>query len=207
MTDRTGVWGALERWRSVAFLVPGIAFLLITVNAALVMLANTGANLSDRPLVHLGFILVALIGLLGLSPRLVERARRLGRVCQVLAITVGLEIVLTFGVGIIPPSIPRTLFAVAVPMGVLGAALTMAVCAATTLWTRAYARPVGGFLLLAAFGLLIVIVKALLFGDVGGPQWVPVVDNGMVGFSLTAVGLLLLRGEPAEQTESTETVA
>jgi hypothetical protein len=48
----------------------------------------------------------------------------------------------------------------------------MTVFGATTLWTGAYSRRVGGFLLLAALGLLFVIVKALLFGDVGGPEWV-----------------------------------
>lgn len=206
MTDNTGVLGTLERWRSVAFLAPGVAFVLIMINAGLILAANTGLNLS--PLVHLGLMLVAYVGLLGLSPRLVERAPRLGRVCQVLVLVVGVEIVLTFGVGVIPSLMSRSLFAVTVAMGVLGSALTMTVFGATTLWTGAYSRRVGGFLLLVALGLLFVIVKALLFGDVGGPEWVSVVNNGLVGFSLIAVGVLLrTESNPTEQTESTETVA
>ena len=163
-------------------------------------------NLS--PLVHLGLVLVAHVGLLGLSPRLVERAPRLGRVCQVFVLIVGVEIVLTFAVGLLPSLMSRPLFAVTVAMGVLGSALTMTVFGATTLWTRAYSRRVGGFLLLAAVGLSIVIVKALLFGDVGGPQWVPVIDNGIMGFSLIAVGgLLRTESEPTEQTQAVETGA
>ena len=206
MTDNTGMWNSLEQWRSLAFLAPGVGFLLVTINAMLILVVNTGMNLS--PLVHLGLVLVAYVGLLGLSPRLVERAPRLGRVCQVFVLIVGVEILLTFGVGLIPSLMSRSLFAVTVAMGVLGSALTMTVFGATTLWTRAYSRRVGGFLLLAALGLYIVIVKALLFGDVGGPQWVPVVDNGIVGLSLIAVGgLLRTESEPTEQTEAVETGA
>ena len=206
MTDNTGMWNSLERWRSLAFLAPGVGFLLVTINAVLILVANTGMNLS--PLVHLGLVLVAYVGLLGLSPRLVERAPRLGRVCQVFVLIVGMEIVLTFAVGLLPSLMSRPLFAVTVAMGVLGSALTMTVFGATTLWTRAYSRRIGGFLLLAAVGLSIVIVKALLFGDVGGPQWVPVVDNGIVGLSLIAVGgLLRMESEPTEQTQAVETGA
>ena len=206
MTDNTGMWNSLERWRSLAFLAPGVGFLLVTINAVLILVANTGMNLS--PLVHLGLVLVAYVGLLGLSPRLVERAPRLGRVCQLFVLIVGVEIVLTFAVGLLPSLMSRPLFAVTVAMGVLGSALTMTVFGATTLWTRAYSRRVGGFLLLAALGLYIVIVKALLFGDVGGPQWVPVVDNGIVGLSLIAVGgLLRTESEPTEQTQAVETGA
>ena len=206
MTDNTGVLGTLERWRSVAFLAPGVVFVLITINAGLILAANTGLNLS--PLVHLGLMLVAYVGLLGLSPRLVERAPRLGRFCQVLVLVVGVEIVLTFGVGVIPSLMSRSLFAVTVAMGVLGSALTMTVFGATTLWTGAYSRRVGGFLLLVALGLFFVIVKALLFGDVGGPEWITVVNNALVGLSLIAVGVLLrTESHPTEQTESTETVA
>ena len=206
MTDNTGMWNSLERWRSLAFLAPGVGFLLVTINAVLILVANTGMNLS--PLVHLGLVLVAYVGLLGLSPRLVERAPRLGRVCQVFVLIVGVEIVLTFAVGLLPSLMSRPLFAVTVAMGVLGSALTMTVFGATTLWTRAYSLRVGGFLLLAAVGLSIVIVKALLFGDVGGPQWVPVVDNGIVGLSLIAVGgLLRMESEPTEQTQAVETGA
>lgn len=206
MTERTGVWGSLERWRSVAFLAPGVAFLLIAINDGATAIANTGMNLS--PLVHLGLMLLAYVGLLGLSPRLVERAPRLGRVCQVLVVVFGAEILLTFGVGIAPSSVPRSVFALTVSTGVIGAALTMTVYGATSLWSRAYTRAVGGFLLLAAVGLYVIIAKVILFGDIGGPEWVPIVHNGTVGLSLAAIGLLLrTEGGPTEQVESTETVA
>ena len=125
MTDNTGMWNSLEQWRSLAFLAPGVGFLLVTINAVLILVANTGMNLS--PLVHLGLVLVAYVGLLGLSPRLVERAPRLGRVCQVFVLIVGVEIVLTFAVGLLPSLMSRPLFAVTVAMGVLGSALTMTV--------------------------------------------------------------------------------
>lgn len=206
MTDRTGVWGSLERWRWVAFLATGVAFLLITINDGLVWLANTGLNLS--PLVPLGLLLLVYAGLLGLSPRLVDRAPRVGRVCQVLVVVFVLEIVLAFGVFIDPSSVPRIVLALSVATAIVGAALTITVFGATSLWTGAYSRAVGGSLLLAAFGLYLLVGKVVLFGDIGGPEWLSVVNNGLFGLSLTAVGALL-RTEvgPTEPTESTETVA
>lgn len=201
-----GVWGSLERWRSVAFLAAGVAFLAIAINAGVRMVANTGVNLS--PLVHLGVMVLVYAGLLGVTPRLVKRAPRLGRVCQVLVLVFGLETVLTFGAGVLPVSMPRPVFALTVATGIIGAALTVTVFGATSLRSRAYSRAVGGFLVLAAVGLYVTIGKVLLFGDIGGPEWVPVVSNGTFGLSLAAVGLLL-RSEAGstEQADSTETVA
>lgn len=206
MTDRAGVWGALERWRSVAFLATGVAFLLIAINAGLVWLANTGLNLS--PLVPLGLLLLVYVGLLGLSPRLVGHAPRSGRICQVLVVVFVLEIVLAFGVFIDPSSVPRILLALSVATAIIGAALTITVFGAISLRTGAYPRAVGGSLLLAAVGLYLLVGKVVLFGDIGGPEWLSVVHNGLFGLALTAVGALLrTEAGPTEQGESTETVA
>jgi hypothetical protein len=200
------VQGSLERWRSVAFLLAGIAFFAIAINDAFRTVANTGMNLS--PLVHLGLLLFVYAGVLGMSPQLVERAPRLGRVGQVLVLVFGLEIVLTFGVGILPESIPRSIFALTVAMAIIGAALTITVFGATSLWSQAYSRAVGGFLLLAAFGLYLLIAKVILFGDIGGPEWMAVVYNGLFAISMIAVGLLLRTDRGlTEQAESTETAA
>ena len=207
MTD-SRVWDALERWRSVAFLAGGVSFVAIAINNAFIAMANTGVNLT--PLVHLGLMLLVYAGLLGLTSRLVERVPRLGRVCQVLPLVFGLEIVLTFvafAAGLLPGVIPRFVFALIVLTSMIGAALTPTVFGAATLWSDAYSRAVGGFLLLAAVALSIAIVNTILFGDIGGPEWVSVVANGTFGLSLGAVGVLL-RTEvgPSEQAESTETV-
>lgn len=84
----------------------------------------------------------------------------------------------------------------------------MTLCSATSLWSGAYPKAVSGFLLLTAVGLYLLIAKVVLFGDIGGPEWGPLVYNGLVGGSLTAVGALLRsETESAEQTDSTETVA
>lgn len=204
MTDR--VWHALERWHSVAFFAAGVAFLAITINDGAKVIANTGVNLS--PLVHLGLMLVVYVGLLGISPRLRARAPRMGRVCQVLVGVFGVVIVLTFGVGIFPESIPRSLFALTVASSIIGTALTVTVYGATTLRSHAYSRAVGGLLLLAAFGLYVLIAKVILFGDIGGPEWLPIIHNGLVGVSLTAVGARLrTENGTTEQPDSTETVA
>lgn len=206
MTDRAGVWGSLERWRSVSFLVAGILFSAIVINDGLTALANTGMNLS--PLVHLGLMLVVYAGLLGLSPRLVERAPRLGRVGQGLVVILGLEVGLTFIVGLNLGSVPRFVFALTVATAIIGSAIAVTVFGVTSLWSQAYPRAVGGFLLLAAVGLFLLVAKVILFGDIGGPEWMAVVYNGLFAISLIAVGLLLRTKQgPTEQTESTETVA
>lgn len=197
---------ALERWRSVALLVPGVAYVLIAINAGVVMVANTGMDL--EPVVHLGLLLFVYAGLLGLTPRLVERAPRLGRVCQVLPLVFGLVIVLGFAVWILPISNLRFVLALIVLTSMIGAALTPTVLGATSLRTQAYSRAVSGLLLLAAVALYLGIVDAILFGDIGGPEWVSVVVNGTFGLSLAAVGILLrTEAEPTEQAEPTETVA
>lgn len=206
MTDRNGGWESLERWRWVAFLATGVAFILITINAGLVWLANTGLNLS--PLVPLGLLLVVYAGLLGLIPRLIDRAPRLGRVCQVLVVGFVLEIGLAFGVFIDPSSVPRFVLALSVATAIVGAAITLTVFGATSLWTRAYSRAVSGSLLLAAFGLYLLVGKVVLFGDIGGPEWLSVVHNGVFGLSLTAVGTLLrIEVGPTDRSDSTKSVA
>lgn len=206
MTDRMGVWESIERWRWVAFLAPGVAFLLIAINEGLVWLASTGLNLP--PLVPLALLLIVYAGLLGLSPRLVARAPRLGRVCQVLVGVFVLEILIAFGVFMDPSSVPRIVLALSVATAIIGAALTNTVFGATSLWTGAYPRAVGGSLLLAAVGLSLLVGKVVLFGDIGGPQWLSVLYNGLFGLSLTAVGALLrTEAGSTERTESTETVA
>lgn len=92
--------------------------------------------------------------------------------------------------------------------GLIGAALTVTALGAVSLRSHAYSRVVGGFLLLAAGGLYVGIGKVILFSDIGGLEWVPIVTNGTFGPSLIAVGLRL-RTEtgPTEPAESTETMA
>lgn len=132
----------------------------------------------------------------------------MGRVCQGLVAVFVFEIVLAFGVFIDPSSVPRFVLALSVAAAIIGGALTITVFGATSLWTGAYPRAVGGSLLLAAVGLFLLIGKVVLFGDIGGPEWLSVVHNGLFGGSMTAIGALLrTEAEPTERTESTETVA
>lgn len=199
------VWDTLERWRSVALLAAGGAFLAIGINFGARATANTGVEVS--PLLPLALVLVVYAGLLGLSPRLVERAPRLGRLGQVLVLALGAEIVLTFVAILLPVSVPVSIFAVVVATTMVGAALTVTVFGAASLRTGAYSRPVGGFLLLAAVGLSVGIASNVLFGALG-PEWLTAVNNGLFGVSLAVVGYALrTEGGPTERPESTESVA
>jgi hypothetical protein len=90
----------------------------------------------------------------------------------------------------------------------VGAALTPTVFGAAVLQSRTYSRAVGGLLLLAAVALYAGIAETILFGSFGGLEWVSVVVNGTFGLSLAAIGgLLRTEAGPAEQADSTETVA
>jgi hypothetical protein len=44
MTNKSGVWGSLERWRSAVFLVAGGCFLLVAVNFGTRVTANRGVD-------------------------------------------------------------------------------------------------------------------------------------------------------------------
>jgi hypothetical protein len=123
----------------------------------------------------------------------------------------GVEILLTlaaFAAGLLPGAIPRSVFALLVLTSMIGAALTPTVFGAASLRSDAYSRAVGGFLLLAAVALYVGIVESILFGGIGGPEWVSIVVNGTFGLSLAAVGgSLRTEAGPTEQAESPETVA
>lgn len=203
MTGR--VWHALERWRSVAFLAAGVSFLGIGINFGIRVAANMGVDVS--PLVPLSFMLLVYAGLLGVSPRLVERAPRLGRVGQALVLVLGTEIVLTLAVGLLPVSPPRAILALVVATAMVGAALTVTLFGAVSLRTGAYARSVGGFLLLAAAGLYVGIASNILFGTIS-PAWISAAYNGLFGIALVAAGYVLwTEGRLSDQADSTETVA
>lgn len=206
MTDRTGVWGALERWRSSAFLIGGVLFLAIAVNFGFRVLANRGMEVD--PIVPMVSMLPVLVGLLGLSPRLQDRAPWTTRAGQALILIFVAETGLLFGGLAVPSvSIPRAVHALFSATAILGAMMTVTLFAAASLRTRAYSRPVGGFLLLGAFGLFIGAVGAILFGD-PGPEWLSVVVNGTFGSALVAVGYVLRdEGRTTEQSGSTDTVA
>lgn len=203
MTDTSGVWGSIQRWRSVAFFIAGVGFLLIAINFGAREAANTGVAVS--PIVPIAFMALVYVGLLGLSPGLVARAPRLGRVSQALVVIFGLDILLNLGVGIDPGAFPLPILELLVVSVMLGSALTVTVFGAVSLWTGAYSRAVGGFLLLAALGLYGGIAANILFGTIS-PAWVSAAYNGLFGISLVAVGYALrTKSPPTEQRESTET--
>lgn len=206
MTDRNGVWDVLERWRTSAFLIGGVLFLAIAVNFGFRVVANIGMNVD--PIVPMVFLLPVFVGLLGLSPRLLERTPRVTRVGQILILILVAEAGLLLGVLVVPSaSIQRATHAMISATAILGAMLTVTVYGAASLWTRAYSRPVGSFLLLAAFGLFIGVVGVVLYGD-PGPEWLDILVNGTFGSSLIVVGYALRsEGTPTGQARSADTVA
>jgi hypothetical protein len=206
MTNENGIWGWLERWRSVAFLVPGSCFLLIGVNYGTRVTANTGMDVP--PWIVQLLMLLVFAGLLGLSPRLYGLAPKLTRLGQVLALFIGAEIVIPIGVALATPiSLPQSLYAVIIVIFMIGSALTVTIFGIACLRTGAYSRPVGGFLLLAVAGVSTAIVSRVLFGD-PGPEVINIVVNGIFGTSMIGVGYVLRSEDgPTKPAEATETVA
>lgn len=206
MTDSTGMWEVLERWRSSAFLAAGVLFLVIGVNLGFRVAVNRGMEVN--PIVPMVVMLPVFVGLLGLSPRLLDRAPRLTRVGQILILILGAEVGLLLVVVTVPSvSIQRALHALISATAILGSMLAVTLFGAASLWTRAYSRPVGGFLLLAALGLLFGIAGVILYGD-PGPEWLDIIVNGIFGIALVAVGYVLRTEETqTERAESTERVA
>jgi len=194
-------WGALERWSPIAFLAAGGLFVLPT--AIFGFGAATGAGNLVSPIVIFVLMLVAFVGLLGLSPRLVKEdsTLALGGV-GMLSVTAAV-IVSTLGVVALPieltlgkPHIQAIVTAV-----VVGSTLTLATFGVASLRTGAYSRLVGSLLLVMAAGDFSILLAMQVYGD-PTPAWISFVVGVLFVTSLGSVGYVL-RSEPTP-TETPE---
>lgn len=172
------------------FLVAGGLFALPPVASGLAVM--TGKEIAMSPAVIFMFMLVVFVGLLGLYPRLADRNARLAKVG--VGLLAGTTAIIIPAVGIFIPStgLPveeATALAIVIAVAV-GSTLTVTTFGIATIWTGAYLRPIGGYLLLLAASMAIMIVVMVVYGH-STPSWVSPVVNGLVAMSLGAIGCVL----------------
>lgn len=153
----TGLWAALERHRSTAFLVAGLMFV---VDATIVGYTTTTAG---QELMQLGQAFIAagwtagFIGLLGVYPDLADRSRRLARV-GLGCVTLGIVVFVVMGVASLAyfsqlvSGDPSALVPIFLPGVIIGSVIGFSIFGAGTLKTGAHSRPIGAlFVVLALF--------------------------------------------------------
>lgn len=202
----TQQWGRVERWKGLAFMAGGLIFVADTALVAMHFFAGT----EPGPLAQ-GFVGAAwtasFLGLLGLYPRVVERARRLAQAAAVFAV-IGVVVMAVMGV-------TSFAYALGIPGGELGDVVMyflpgvflgivfgFGLFAVACLTTGAYSTRVAG--------LLLVLPLTFLFN----------VGTGIAGFNplekvlavvavlavtKLAIGFLLYSGTGVADTEVAET--
>lgn len=190
-----------------AFLVAGGLFALLP--AASVLNAVAGTEIAVSPAVIFVYLLVVFVGLLGLYPRLAELDTRLSRAgIGLLAVTTAILIptVAMYLIWTAPPFGETGALAIVIAV-VVGSTLTVVTFGIASLRTGAYSRPVGGFLLVIAASMSLMILMMLAYGH-STPEWMGDVVNGLVATSLGSIGYVLRTGDvPGETAETSRDVA
>lgn len=145
-------WESLERWRSTAFLVGGVVFLVDTAVVAARLVQGTDPQALGQAFVGAAWT-AAFIGLLGMYPSLSDRSRwltRIGAVFSVIgAITMAAMAVTSLGyVAGIPSGELRDVVMFFLPGVFLGIVLGFGSFGVASLRTDVYSRSVGLLFLL-----------------------------------------------------------
>ncbi len=161
MTDRNTALNALKRNAWVLFLVAGLLAIVFATNTYLMTFTGTSYPIIGDVIGPAGF-LFGVVGLVGLYPGLADRKPKLARGAAALAVipAVGWGAIIVHSVGellgvlggwsgpgqIIPPV---TVVTMILGFGLFGA---------TILYTRAYSRIIGGFVLLESAMFLVLML-------------------------------------------------
>lgn len=200
--DGTNRWGSFEKWSAVAFLVAGVLVSVATVALGLVLVTDRSQGMITGLPLMVG-LLISYIGILGLYPRLANRARRAARagVLLLLAPVVSLIAFLgyEFAVGGEPPFVGPLFLTVFV-----GFALGIVLFGTTSYRTEVPSRNVGLALLVFAIPWFLLIGSMSVYGG-EGPAWLDFANTGLMAVALLAVGYFLWIEPPATNREESGT--
>jgi hypothetical protein len=197
-----GVRESTEQWSPTLFLVAGV--LLVGHAAISGVRAFTDVATPADVFGPVGFLL-ALVGLYGLYPELVERAPKLARSGAVVAAVATVDYVViaasTFGqlVGVLPP-ISDVLPAVFFVSHLVAMILTYGLFGVAALRTDAHPRPVGFLLLVFPILIVVQMANAAVMGNPGAGAFlvgsVLAVVHLAIGYSLGTRSGAHDHGEP-----------
>lgn len=194
---RTRVWQAFGRWSATAFFVAGGLLLASPTHIALELFMDIPLPSWIVALFILPGLITTLVGLLGLYPRLVDRAPRLALAGGVMAGITGTILIVIF-VWILGGALLSAVSGIAIgtPPGVLFStfALTMTLgfvfFGVATLRSPGFAHSFGLLLLSFAVPWIVVLATTAVFGSMF-PEWLTLVIYGPIPFMMLATGYTL----------------
>lgn len=196
----TRLWRTLEGWTATAFFVAGGLLLASPAHVGLELFTDVSLPTWLVTLFVMPGLTTALFGLLGLYPRLADRAPRLALAGGVTAGITGTILALLFGWilgGTLVSAVPGIV--IGTPPGVLftTVALTMTLgfllFGFATLRSPDLAPSFGLLLLLFAVPWLVVLVATAVFGS-AFPDWLTLAIYGPIPFIMLATGYTLRVG-------------
>lgn len=167
MSTNTGsAWETLENWSAVLFILAAVFLLVTATNRGIAYLVegySYGPTESWLGLTVLLGRLAALVGLVGLSVRLVNERPRMGTVSRAVAVlAVVFTVILLVLAALEIAGSPTELIAVFGGGTFVLSFVTYALFGGAIIRTNAYSRRIGGLLVAAAVALLVVVFGQLL---------------------------------------------
>lgn len=203
----TAPWNRLGKWNVTAFIVTGLLFLL---NTALEGIGRYTAMLGEptflNAAIYLSGLVIALVGLLGFYPGLIDRTPRLARVSAgvVAVAATGLTALLVWAsltALLNRPMPPGMLLLLSLVLIVLGFLLFTVASLRTGVPSRTVSLLLGAFVATWALGLILGFV--VFAGN--APDWLAVVLNGVSGALMLGIGYDLSGGSGFSDREASST--
>ena len=190
-------WQTFERWSATAFFVAGGLQLASPTHVVLELFMDIPLPSWIVALFILPGLMATLVGLLGLYPRLIDRAPRLALAGGVMAGITGTILMMIFG-WILGGALLSVVSEIAIgtPPGVLFSTFTLTMTlgfvffGVATLRSPGFARSFGLLLLSFAVPWVMVLAATAVFGSTF-PEWLTLVIYGPIPFIMLATGYTL----------------
>lgn len=207
MSQLGTVWDVLEGWSARLFLVGGVLLLIQTIGDVLTLTMDVGLEALAFA-TFLGLIL-SYIGLLGLYPRVADRAPYLSRGGLALVLVpVILLVVLSVGLAVSSgPPFSESVGEVLFTSIFVGFALGIVLFGVAVFQTRTPSRAVGIALFGFAAGWFILLGASVVYGFPISDR-LTFISDGILAISLLATGWLLYTGvTPSNRPEATDSIS
>lgn len=206
---------SLEKWSAWVFLVAGVLMLVPSARSAIELVTAISFSGTITGLFGFAGIVLSYIGLIGLSPQLIDETPRLAQTGLVLMGLPAIVIVVLIGwvIGtLIVPAIPSMESTLPAPAMVFRSVFLLFALGTTSfgvasLRSRVPSRTVGVLLLILAANWFVILVAMLVFSGTF-PPWVSFITWVGGAGPLVAIGYSMWRGrEQFDRTAGAETTA
>lgn len=201
-SDNTRLWGSLEQWRAIAFLIGGGIFVVDAALLVVHLTSGTEPAAFGQALVGASWT-AAFIGLLGFYPSLADRNRRLARAGAVFAVVGGITMavmaitMLAYAADVVSGD-PAETSMYLLPGVFLGIVLGFGLFGVASLRTTTYSRSIGLLFLLLPITFLFNLTSGVVgFGTLATVLGVV----SVLALTMLAIGYLLRTGSALADRE------